>query len=501
MNKSEGISSKTIGLLNKLGITKLRPLQQSTFNSILACKHVLAQGFKGSGRTLAYILPLIEKCRQEITLNQPLVIVLQPTNELTKLAVKLLEPILNRCEMTISCLQDNIESHINKSTVILGTAEKILQHLNKINLTKVKTLVGEINEVHGNIDKVFDEINKRVKNLQCIIFTTEITESILNLAKKYFKPDYKVIGKVEHLGITDYSKANIKDAVLTFSKSNEKTIVFTSTKEEADYLSLCKNAQVLPLNATLQQKTTAFHNLKQGILLIIDNTVKSKKTEDNEDDEWLGEVDLIVQCRTPKNIEIYIKRALKTHTIITFFNKTDNLIQEIQSIGVNLTIIEDLNKDLLNTLKKVDMRYLDKYQYIARALIKEYGRDNALLVALSFITSGGPINKPNARSILNNTEGMITFAIETDNELRSRHYVWSILRRLLPVIDTSQIKHIIPYNNHRGAVFDVPESAASRLEAAYKSEKEKNSRMDYCIKEIKELPELEEEYVKGNNNM
>jgi len=71
--------------LRKMGITSLFDIQKSVFQPIYSGKNVMASALTGSGKTLSFVLPLIQKCldKGRMTHDGPLIMVLAPTRELS----------------------------------------------------------------------------------------------------------------------------------------------------------------------------------------------------------------------------------------------------------------------------------------------------------------------------------------------------------------------------------------------------------------------------------
>jgi superfamily II DNA/RNA helicase len=58
------ITPKTVELLKARNFTKLMPVQANTFSAIYAGKNMVARDLTGSGKTLGFCLPLVEKFRE-----------------------------------------------------------------------------------------------------------------------------------------------------------------------------------------------------------------------------------------------------------------------------------------------------------------------------------------------------------------------------------------------------------------------------------------------------
>ena len=91
--KSLGISENTINILKKLGITTPTPIQKESIKLIKEGKDVIAEAQTGTGKTLAFLLPIFENISLDI--NDIQVLILSPTRELaiqiTEEAMKLKE--------------------------------------------------------------------------------------------------------------------------------------------------------------------------------------------------------------------------------------------------------------------------------------------------------------------------------------------------------------------------------------------------------------------------
>ncbi|ERM39519.1 DEAD/DEAH box helicase family protein [Clostridioides difficile P64] len=78
--KSLGISENTINILKKSGITTPTPIQKESIKLIKEGKDVIAEAQTGTGKTLAFLLPIFENISLDI--NDIQVLILSPTREL-----------------------------------------------------------------------------------------------------------------------------------------------------------------------------------------------------------------------------------------------------------------------------------------------------------------------------------------------------------------------------------------------------------------------------------
>ncbi len=79
------LSENTIKTLSTNGFKNLYPIQKATFDHLLNENNLIARDRTGTGKTLAFTLPLIENLRKKnlFTKNKnPLILVITPTREL-----------------------------------------------------------------------------------------------------------------------------------------------------------------------------------------------------------------------------------------------------------------------------------------------------------------------------------------------------------------------------------------------------------------------------------
>src|SRR5512136_357352 len=75
-----GIQQDTNELLQKAGFAEPTPIQQQAIPLLLAGKDVIAQAQTGTGKTLAFLLPIMQKINTSENFVQALIIT--PTREL-----------------------------------------------------------------------------------------------------------------------------------------------------------------------------------------------------------------------------------------------------------------------------------------------------------------------------------------------------------------------------------------------------------------------------------
>ena len=144
-----GIHEKLVAGLGKMGITLPTRIQAEMIPPVLAGKDVIGQSETGTGKTLAYLLPLFQKLDTEKTTMQA--IILAPTHELAMQIFRQAQLLAEKSEVAATAAviigDVNIARQIDKLKerphIIVGSAGRILELIQKrkINAQTVKTIV------------------------------------------------------------------------------------------------------------------------------------------------------------------------------------------------------------------------------------------------------------------------------------------------------------------------------------------------------------------------
>ena len=145
--KSLGMSEPLVQILKKSGIKTPTAIQQECIPLIIADKDVIAQAQTGTGKTLAFLLPLFERISPESTKTEALIIT--PTRELALQITEQAEQLAKAKKLNVLAAYGgrNIGSQLNKLKknihLIIATPGRLLDHLERktIDLNHVKTVV------------------------------------------------------------------------------------------------------------------------------------------------------------------------------------------------------------------------------------------------------------------------------------------------------------------------------------------------------------------------
>ncbi|MGL4740270.1 MAG: DEAD/DEAH box helicase [Sarcina sp.] len=244
--KELNIREDIINILNKNKIVVPTQIQKEAIPVALEGKNILAQSETGTGKTLAYLIPIIMKI--DITKKENQAIILAPTHELASQindAITLLnngldEKVTSMIIVGSGNLKRQMENLKKKPQIIVGSSGRILELIRKkkIGAHTVKTLVlDEVDKLlhFKNVDEVNNIRKSMLRDTQKLLFSATITEDTLNVVNKVVD-DYEFISvkeknevnaDIEHAYF--YSDSRDKDDILRrviHASKAERILVF-----------------------------------------------------------------------------------------------------------------------------------------------------------------------------------------------------------------------------------------------------------------------------------
>uniref|UniRef100_A0A8C7LKY1 RNA helicase n=1 Tax=Oncorhynchus kisutch TaxID=8019 RepID=A0A8C7LKY1_ONCKI len=469
------ISPNTIKLLQARGISYLFDIQTQTFNSVYEGKDVIGQARTGTGKTLAFAIPLIEKLQNDPDDKKrgraPKILCLAPTRELAIQVSKDFKDMTKKLSVTCfyggSSYNPQLDAIRSGIDILVGTPGRIKDHLqnNKLDLSQLKHVV--LDEVDQMLDMGFAEQVEEIlsasyqkdseTNPQTLLFSATCPSWVYDVAKRYMRPTYEhvdLIGKktqkaattVEHLAIACHwsqRAAVIGDVVQVYNGSHGRTIVFCETKKDANELSM--NASIKQSSQSLhgdipqKQREITLKGFRSGTFEVLVATNVAARGLD------IPEVDLVVQCSPPKDVESYIHRsgrtgrAGRTGVCICFYQRKeeDQLRYVEQKAGITFKrvgvptandIIKSSSKDAVRFLDSVPPQAIEYFRVSATKLIEERGAVEALSAALAHISGATALEQ---RSLLNSDTGYTTMTMNCSQELQNIGSAWRGLKEQL----------------------------------------------------------------------
>eukprot|EP00045_Choanoeca_perplexa_P012086 m.130555 g.130555 ORF g.130555 m.130555 type:complete len:751 (+) comp15877_c0_seq4:153-2405(+) len=526
------ICDQTLRAMKDKGYKFLFPIQARTFEHIMEGKDVLGKARTGTGKTLSFALPTIELLLKENRTQRgryPRVLVMAPTRELANQVGKefatLAPSLLSTCVYGGAPYGPQ-ESAIRRGLdVVIGTPGRLKDHLQKGNLSLSELRFLILDEADRMLEQGFVEAIDEILEManqqagqkpQMVMFSATMPKYILTTLTKYM-PDHVMIDTVgtsnnrtstgvQHLAIRcpwHERNAVIADVVQMYSGAHGRTIIFTQTKKDANELALeadlKQEVQVLHGDIPQKQREMSLQAFRDGKVRCLVATDVAARGLD------IPEVDLVVQCEPPQDVESYIHRsgrtgrAGRTGTCICFYkpNQEDGVRYVEKRAGINfkrigapqpVDIIQASARDATQSLDAVPDEVLPYFTEVAKELIEKRGAENALCAALAHISGSTEIK---TRSLLSSMAGFVTLHMQVNESIRAKGFIWTIVRKAFPEDVHDEIKGMKLREDKMGAVFDVPSNKLKSIMEAW------SDSSTVQLEECTELPKLEIEHGYG----
>lgn len=249
------VCAKTIENLNKMGIKKPMPVQEQAIPALFAGKDVIARAQTGTGKTLAFLVPLAEKVDPNKSYVQALVIA--PARELAQQIANEMKKVLGNDSpikvLAVTGGRDYDEQKAKlegKSHVLIGTPGRLLDHIRKGNtdLGGVKYLVlDEVDEMlkQGFMDEALDLISMTAPDHQTMLCSATLDEEVRKLGRKLTKncslidinPDEATVSKIQQIAIKTTEEFKTRALAKLIDRYNPYLmVVFCISKERTKAL-------------------------------------------------------------------------------------------------------------------------------------------------------------------------------------------------------------------------------------------------------------------------
>ena len=255
--KEINLSTQLQNAIHDLGLEKQTPIQSQTYSKILSGKDLVGIAQTGTGKTLAYCLPLLQELSYS-NQNNPRVLILVPTRELVSQVVE----TLNELTKYITCRIIGVYGGTNINTqkiwlqdgadIVVATPGRLydLALCRSLQLKGIKKVV--IDEVDIMLDlgfyfqltNIFELLPSKKQN---IMFSATMTEDVSNLIDNFFSKPEKVQIALSGTPLNNivqskfavpnyFTKVNLLSHLLSDKDEMKKVLVFVSSKKIADRL-------------------------------------------------------------------------------------------------------------------------------------------------------------------------------------------------------------------------------------------------------------------------
>ncbi len=331
---SLGLSENLLETLNKLNYTNPYPIQQEAIPVILQNLDMLGVAKTGSGKTAAYVLPILMKRmeKQSAQKRQIAVLVLVPTRELAiqvaDVFTQFSQSLPNKVKVKAVYGGVSINPQMKGMmgvNVLIATPGRLLELLdvNAVHLSKINTFVLDEADklLHiGFADELNRIIEKLPENRQNLLFSASLSEEILKIEKLLLKnPQFiKIEEETESIDsiiqVAYYISEEKKGPLLRHlirSKGMKQVLIFTSSIQRADILAskLYKNgieAHAIHSKKSQGARTDLLTKFKHGRINVLVTTDLLTRGIDIEN------LPYVINYELPRSPKDYLHRIGRT---------------------------------------------------------------------------------------------------------------------------------------------------------------------------------------------
>lgn len=334
MNFTEfNLNKPLLNALDELGFSKATPIQEKAFPIIMSGKDVVGIAQTGTGKTLAFLLPILRNLKYSNQLH-PRVLIVVPTRELVDQIVTRVESLTTyvSCRVLGVFGGTNINTqkqiiHDNGIDILVATPGRLadLALSGVLRLKNVKQLV--IDEMDEMLDlgfrpQLLNIIDLLPSKRQNLLFSATITDEVDVFIEKFFFSPIKLeaAGAGTPLNLITQRHYNVpnflsKKALLKHLLSDtkfSKVLIFVSSRKFADRLSeeiqkdYPEQANAIHSNKSQNYRINAVKSFADGTIRILIATDLISRGIDIKD------VSHVINFHLPEEVEHYTHRIGRT---------------------------------------------------------------------------------------------------------------------------------------------------------------------------------------------
>ncbi|OBT60371.1 hypothetical protein VE03_10181 [Pseudogymnoascus sp. 23342-1-I1] len=380
-----GLNIQSLDVIKRLGYERPTAIQMQALPAIMSGRDVIGVAKTGSGKTMAFMLPMFRHIRDQPPLegsDGPIGLIMTPTRELATQIHKEAKPFLKSMNLRAVCayggapIKDQIAELKRGAEIIVCTPGRMIDLL-AANSGRVTNLRRVTYVVLDEADRMFDmgfepQVMKIFANIrpnrQTIMFSATMPRIMDALAKKTLNDPVEItVGgrSVVAPEITQIVEVREEDdkfirllellGELYDKDEDARTLVFVDRQEKADDLLkdlMRKGYPCMSIHGGKDQidRDSTIDDFKAGVTPIMIATSVAARGLD------VKQLKLVVNYDAPNHLEDYVHRAGRTGragntgTAVTFITED----QEQYSVGISKALEQSGQPvpDRLNEMRK-----------------------------------------------------------------------------------------------------------------------------------------------------
>lgn len=323
-----GIAPDLVGLLDEQGITSPFPIQSLVIPDALSGNDVLGKAKTGSGKTLAFGLPLVERLT-DARPKHPTALILVPTRELCAQVAEALEPFVTaRGFEMVSVyggvsIKDQIDLLAGGAEVVVATPGRLIDLVDRraAILEEVEMVViDEADEMAnmGFLPQVHKIMRATGDNHRTMLFSATLDYQVRNIVHKYMTDPISHVVESDSVMVEtsihrfiEAHRVDKPDIVARIAAKYERTIVFTRTKRDCDYLAKALRDVGVKASAIhgdipqVKREKTLARFVDGGLPVLVATNVAARGLH-------VDGLDVVIHYEPPDDPRVYVHRSGRT---------------------------------------------------------------------------------------------------------------------------------------------------------------------------------------------
>lgn len=272
------INTPLLNALEELGLEDATPIQVNAYNPIMSGRDVVGIAQTGTGKTFAYLLPIIRQHKYSEE-KHPKVLIIVPTRELVLQVVGEIEKLTEYINIRVAgvfggeTMSTQIERISGGLDILVATPVRAvdLAHARAFKLKSIKKLViDEVDEMFnlGFRPQLFDLMDNLPSKRQNIMFSATLNPEIEDMIDEFFSAPERIevashgstVDKVKQFGFkvpNFYTKLNLLSFLLDYDEDMTMVLVFVQNKwsanEATEYLEPILGDQIRIIHSNKSQ--------------------------------------------------------------------------------------------------------------------------------------------------------------------------------------------------------------------------------------------------------
>lgn len=398
-----GLDVKSLDVIKKLGYDKPTSIQMQAIPAIMSGRDVIGVAKTGSGKTIAFLLPMFRHIRDQRPLKNsdgPIGLIMTPTRELATQIHKECKPFLKAMGLRAVCayggaiIKDQIADLKRGAEIIVCTPGRMIELL-AANSGRVTNLQRVTYVVLDEADRMFDmgfepQVMKVFNNIrpnrQTILFSATMPRIMDALAKKTLQSPVEIVVGGRSVVAPEITQiVEVREEKEKFHRLLEllgelynadedaRTLIFVDRQEKADDLLkdlMRKGYPCMSIHGGKDQvdRDSTIDDFKAGVVPIMIATSVAARGLD------VKQLKLVVNFDAPNHLEDYVHRAGRTGragntgTAVTFITEE----QEQYSVGI-AKALEQSGQEVPERLNEMRKSYKDKVKSGAKKESSGFG--------------------------------------------------------------------------------------------------------------------------------